>query len=116
MSLNGFLNLTGLYTDVPLGNGSTAVLEELLHQSDVIMAVLIDLGGIVLPEAVGADILVTQVVTDRFEMPLNGSFTDWEDPLILQDALIQAVAADKLIKGQRNREYPGLPGFLLCDC
>ena len=81
MSLDGLLHFPWLDADVPLGNGSAAVLEKLLYQGDIVMTVFIDLGGIVLPEAVGADILVTQVVTNRFEMPLNGSFTHREDLL-----------------------------------
>lgn len=56
MSLDGLLHFPRLDADVSLGNSRTAVLEELLYQGDVVVAVLIDFGGIVLPETVGADI------------------------------------------------------------
>lgn len=115
MSLDGLLHLPGLDADVPLGDGGTAVLEELLHQGDIVMAVLIDFGGVVLPKTVGTDIPVTQVVADRFQMPLDGPLCHWKNSLLLRNAMVQAVAPDELIEGQRYREHPGLPGFLLCD-
>lgn len=59
MSLDGLLHLPRLNTDVSLGNSSTAVLEKLLHQGNVIVAVLIDLSGVVLPEAVGTDVPIS---------------------------------------------------------
>ena len=58
MSLDGLFHFPRLDADVPLGNSRTAVLEELLYQGNIVVAVLIDLGGIVLPEAVGTDIPV----------------------------------------------------------
>ena len=58
MSLDGLLHFSRLDADVPLGNSRTAVLEKLLYQGNIVVAVLIDLGGIVLPEAVGTDIPV----------------------------------------------------------
>lgn len=115
MSLDGLLHLPGLDADVPLGDGGAAVLEELLHQGDIVIAVLIDFGGIVLPEAVGANVPIAQVVADRFQMPLDGSLCHWENSLLLRNAMVQAVAPDELIEGQRDREHPGLSGLLLCD-
>lgn len=56
MSLDGLLHFPWLDADVPLGNGSAAVLEKLLYQGDIVMTVFIDLGGIVLPEAMGTDV------------------------------------------------------------
>ena len=115
MSLDGLLHFPGLDADVSLGNSSAAVLEELLHQGDVIVAVLIDLRCIELPEAVGTDITITQVVADGLEVPLDCPLRQWEDSLLFRDALVQAVAPDELIKRQRNGEHPGLPGLLLRD-
>ena len=115
MPLNGILHLSLLDADVPLGYGSAAVLEELLHQSDVVMTVFINLRGIILAETVGADPRIPQIVTHRFQMPLDRSLRHWENPLLLRDAVVQAVAPDELIEGQRNGEHPGLPGFLLRD-
>ena len=79
------------------------------------MAVLIDLGGVVLPKTVGTDIPVTQVVTDGLEMALNGPLRHWENPLLLRDTMVQAVAPDELVECQRNGEHTGLPSLLLCD-
>lgn len=112
MSLDGLLHFPWLDADVPLGNSSAAVLEKLLYQGDIVMTIFIDLGGIVLPEAMGTDIPIAQVVTDGFEMPLNRPLGQQEDPAIFRNPLIQAVAADELIKCQRHREHPGLSGFL----
>ncbi len=63
MSLDGLLHFPRLDADVSLGNSRTAVLEELLYQGDVVVAVLIDFGGIVLPETVGADIPIPKDLT-----------------------------------------------------
>ena len=98
MSLDGLLHLPGLDADVPLGDGGAAVLEELLHQGDIVMAVLIDFSGVVLPEAVGADVPIAQVVADRFQMPLDGPLCHWENPLLRRDIMVQAVAANELIE------------------
>lgn len=115
MSLDGLLHFPWLDANVPLGDGSAAVLEELLHQGNVIVAVLIDLGGVVLPEAVGTDVPIAQVVTDGLEMSLDGPLGHREYPLLCLDFLIQAVASDELIERQRNGEHPGLSSLLLCD-
>lgn len=115
MSLDGLLHLPGLDADVPLSNSGAAVLEKLLDQGDIVVAVLIDFGGVVLPKTVGTDIPVTQVVADGFEMALDGPLRHWENPLLFRDTMVQAVAPDELIEGQRYREHPGLPGLLLGD-
>ena len=47
-----------LNADVTLRSGGAGVLQEALHQGDVIAAVLVDLSRIPLPEAVGADALI----------------------------------------------------------
>ena len=115
MPLNGILHLSLLDADVPLGYGSAAVLEELLHQSDVVMTVFINLRGIILAETVGADIPVAQVVADSLEVPLNRPLGHREYPPVFRDAVVQAVAPDELIECQRNRKHPGLSGLLLGD-
>lgn len=115
MSFYGLLHFPWLDANVPLGDGSAAVLEELLHQGNVIVAVLIDLGCVVLSEAVGTDIPVAQVVADGLEVPLDGPLGHWENPLLLRNAMVQTVAPDELIECQRNGEHPGLSSFLLCD-
>ena len=64
MTLDGLFDLLGLDTDIPLGHGGGGVLQELLYQGDVVPAVLVDLRGVELAEAVGADPRIAQVVTD----------------------------------------------------
>lgn len=86
MSLDGLLHFPWLDAEVPLGNSSAAVLEKLLYQGDIVMTIFIDLGGIVLPEAMGTDIPIAQVVTDGFEMPLNRPLGQQEDPAIFPES------------------------------
>lgn len=57
MLLNGLLQFLLLDTDVPLSYGGAAVLEELLDKCNVVMAALVNLCGVELPKAVGADTL-----------------------------------------------------------
>lgn len=83
MSFYGLLHFPWLDANVPLGDSSTTVLEELLHQGNVIVAVLIDLGGVVLPEAVGTDVPIAQVVTDGLEMSLDRPLGHRENTLLL---------------------------------
>lgn len=83
MSLDGLLHFPWLDANVPLGDGSATVLEELLHQGNVIVAVLIDFSGVVLPEAVSADVPIAQVVTDGLEMSLDRPLGHRENSLLL---------------------------------
>lgn len=63
MPFNSLLNLLLLNADISLRHGGGGVLQELLHQGNVIVAVFVDLRGIELPEAVGADACIAQVIT-----------------------------------------------------
>ena len=65
MPLNSSLDFLLLDADISLRHGGGTVLQELLYQSNVVMAVLVNLRGIELPEAVGADACVAQVITDQ---------------------------------------------------
>ena len=64
MPFDGLFDLLLLDSDITLGHGGGGMLQELLDQGDVVVAVLVNLCGIELPEAVGADPLISQVVTD----------------------------------------------------
>ena len=97
MIFNGLLHLPGLDTDVPLGHSCAAVLQELLHQGDVIPVVPVDLRGIELAEAVGADALDVQVVAHQLQLLLDRPLRQREDNGVGGDAVVNAVAADKLI-------------------
>ena len=102
-----------LNPDIPLGDSGRAVLEQLLYQRNIVSAVLVDLRGVPLPEAVGTDAGMSQIITDLLQVPLDGPFCQRENPVIRRNRVIQAVAADKLIEGQGHCEPPGLPGLLL---
>ena len=73
------------------------MLQELLHQGNVIVAVLVNLCGVKLAEAMGADACIAQVVTNQLLLLLDSSGGDGVDQLLRQNLVIQAVAADELI-------------------
>ena len=79
MPLNGCFNPLRLDADVTLSDGGGAVLQESLNKSDVIAVFLVDLGGIPFAEAVGADALKAQIITDDSKLLLNGAFGDREE-------------------------------------
>ena len=115
MVLNGLLHFPWLYPDVSLGHSSAAVLQELLHQRDIIAIVPIDLGGIVFSEAVGADALEFQIVAHQLQLFLHCSFRHRENHGVVGDAVVDAVAANELIEGQGYGKGSGFPGLLLGD-
>lgn len=63
VALNRGLYPLRLNTDIPLRHGGGAVLQKPLDQGDVIAIRLVNLGGVALAEAVGADPLIAQVIT-----------------------------------------------------
>ena len=65
MPLNSRLYFLLLNTDISLRHGGGGMLQELLYQGNVIVAVLVDLRGIELPEAVGTDASIAQIITDQ---------------------------------------------------
>ena len=73
MTLDGLFDLLGLDTDIPLGHGGGGVLQELLYQGDVVPAVLVDLRGVILSEAVGTDAGISQIITDLPQVPRSES-------------------------------------------
>ena len=102
-----------LNPDIPLGDSGGTVLEQLLYQRNIVSAVLVDLRGVILSEAVGTDAGISQIITDLLQMPLDGPLCQREDPAIRGDRAVQAVAPNELVEGQGHRECPGLPGLLL---
>ena len=99
MALYCSLHFLLLNPDIPLGDSGGAVLEQLLYQRNIVSAVLVDLRGVIFPEAVGTDAGISQIITDLLQVPLDGPLCQWEDPAIWGDRVVQAVAADKLIEG-----------------
>ena len=115
MAFNGILQLLLLDADVALCHGSAAVLQELLDQRNIVVAVFVNLRCVILSEAMCADTGETQIVADGFQMLLYRPFRDREYEIIAPNAIIQTVASDKLIQRQRNGKHTGLSGFLLYD-
>ena len=115
MSFDGLLNPLRFDADVTLCCGGAGVLQQPLHQGDVISAVLVNLGGIPLPEAVSADALIAQVVTDDMKLLLDGSFCHRENGGSALDAVSQAVILDVLLDNKGNCERSELAGLLLGD-
>ena len=115
MTFNGILQLLLLDANVALCYGGAAVLQKLLDQGNIVVAVFVNLRCIILPEAMCADPGETQIVADGFQMLLYRPLRDREYEIIAPNAIIQTVAPDKLIQRQRNGKYTSLSGFLLCD-
>lgn len=113
MLLYGLLDSLWLNADVTLCGGGTAMLQQSLHQSDVISAILVDLRGIPLSKTVGTDAVVTQVVADDAQLFLNGSFCNREDDICRLDLVAKAVVLNVLLDHQRNGEHTALAGLLL---
>ena len=67
------------------------MLQQPLYQGNVISAVLVNLGGIPLPEAVSADALEPQIVADDVKLLLDGSLRDRKDGGGALDTVSQAV-------------------------
>lgn len=97
MVFNGIFQFLRLDANIVLGHSSAAVLQQLLKQRYIVAAVLIDLRGIELPKAVGADTHDTKIVADGLQMLLNGPFRYRKKTLRTANAVIQTVAADELV-------------------
>ena len=89
------------------------MLQQPLHQRDVVIVFVVDLRCIPLAETVGADPFQIQIVAHDFQLLLDGSFSDREDQIVPADAISQAVVFDILLNQERNSEYSALPCLLL---
>ena len=76
MVLNRLLYALRFDANVALGGGGGAVLQKPLDEGDVIAVVLVNLRGIPLAEAVGADALMAQVVANDCQLLLYGPLCD----------------------------------------
>ena len=115
MPFNRFLYPLRLDADVPLRHGGGAVLQETLDKGNIIAVVLVDLRRVPLAEAVSADALIAQVVTDAGEDLLHFPGRDGEDPLRAAYAVPQTVVFYVLLDHERDREDSFLAGLLLHD-
>ena len=115
MILNSLFDPLRFDADVSLSNGGRAVLQEPLDKGNVIPAVLVDLGSIPLPEAVSADALIAEIVTDNGKLLLHGSGCDGKEQVIFSDVVSQTVILDILGDDHGNGEDALLAGLLLGD-
>jgi len=115
MLLYGIFYALRFDANVPLCGGGAAMLQQSLNQDNIIAIGLVDLCGIPFSEAVGADILIAQIIADDPKLLLDRALRDWKDDVRSSDTVAQAVVLDVLVEHQRDGENPALAGFLLHD-
>ena len=86
-----------------------------MDESNIVVAVLVNFSGVELTEAVCADALKTQIVTDHFQLLLDGSGGNGKDKRIWGNVVVEAVAAYELIQRNGDGECSGLSSFLFDD-
>ena len=115
MSLNRLFDPLRFDADVTLCHGGGAVLQEPLNEGDVVAVVLVNLCGVPFSEAVGADALVAQIVTDDGELLLDRSCGHREDQVVAAYAVAQTIVFNVLLDDQRDSEDTLLACLLLGD-
>ena len=113
--LNRLLYPLRLNTNIPLSSGGGTVLQQSLNKGNIKAVILVNLRSIPLTEAVGADILTSQMVANDSQLFLNSSFRNREDSVCAPNALAQAVIFNVLLNDKRYSEDPVLASFLLHD-
>ena len=86
-----------------------------MDKGNVIPVILVNLRGVPLAEAVGADTFVAQIVTNDSELLLYGSLGEREHEFAAPDAMPQTVVFHVLLNNQRDREHAALAGLILRD-
>ena len=115
MSFNCLFNPLRFDADVSLRNGCAAMLQQTLDKGNVIAVVPIDFRGVPFSEAVSADALITEVITDAGKYLLHLSCSNRKNQLIRSNAVSQAVILYILLNHKRNSENALLSCFLLND-
>ena len=116
MTLDSLFKLLLLNADVPLCDCGGTVLQELLDENDIVTVVVVYVCCVELSEAVRADILALPEVGAYALQPLlHSSLGDGEYPCLGSDIVVEAIAADKLIKGKGHGKGSGLFRLLLHD-
>ena len=92
------------YTDISLGNGNGAMLQELLHKRNVIAIILIYLGGKEFSERVRSDILITEIIYNFLQILLNCSFLNRKEQFFFIYTVINGIKPDILINRKWNRK------------
>ena len=116
MPLNSLFKLLLLDADIPLRDCGGTVLQELLDEDDIVAVAVVNLCCVELSEAVRADILaIPQVGANALQPLLHSSLGDGEYPCLWSDIVVEAIAADELIKGKGYGKGSGLLRLLLHD-
>ena len=115
MSFNRLLDSLRLDADVALRDGCAAVLQQTLDKRNVEAVVLVDLRGVPFAEAVSADALIAEVITDAGKDLLHFPRRDGENQITVSDAVAQTVILDVLLNHERDREDTLLSRLLLDD-
>ena len=115
MSPYCILNPFRAYVDIPLCGGSARMLQECLYQGDVMSVLIVDIGRIVFPKAVRADIFISEIVRDFLQVFLDPPLLYGEDLILGSDPVLKAVVLDIHVHFCRDRESPLFPGLLLMD-
>lgn len=116
MTLDSLFKLLLLDADIPLCDCGGTVLQELLDEDDIVAVVVVNLCCVELAEAVRADILtVTQVGANALQPLLHSSLGDWKYSCLGSDIVVEAIAADELVKGKGYGKGSGLFRLLLHD-
>lgn len=113
MPLYGSFQFFGLDTYIPLRDHRTAVLQQLLNERNIVPIVFVNLRGIELPKAMGADTLIPQILTYDVQLFLDLASCQREHERMDRDLVIHAVEPNKLIQSQGDSENTGFSGFLL---
>lgn len=115
MSFNRLFDPLRFDADITLRDGCAAVLQQTLDKRNVIPVVLVDLRGVPFAEAVSADVLIAEVVTDTGKDLLYFPRRDGENQITVSDAIAQTVILDVLLNHERDREDTLLSRLLLDD-
>lgn len=109
MSFNRLLYPLWFDADITLCNGGGAVLQQSLHQRNIIAVVLVDFRRVPLAEAVSADALIAQIITDASKNFLHFPCRDGEDQLGAPDPMPQTAILDILLNHERNQNMKTPP-------
>ena len=115
MPFNGLFYPLWLNADVPLCGGCGAVLKQPLDKGNVITVILVDFRCVPFAEAVSADAVKAEIITDDGKLFLYCPLCNGKNQLIWSDAVAQTVILDVLLNDEGNGEDASLAGLLLCD-
>ena len=115
MILNCLLDALRLDADIPLRDGAAAVLQEPLHQNDIVIVVPVNFCGIPFPEAVSRNPRIAKKLTDGGQVLLNCTGANRKHQVIAADRIAKAIVLDVLLDDERNSKDSLLSGLLLYD-